>query len=192
MAKIWTADIVSTSFQEIKIASPCHVPIDKMEDRGSCFHCHDCNLNVYHFSNLTNAEIASLLNQNNEKLCIGMFKREDGTVITKDCPLGLKDLGLVYRRSGFFKAASFLILILVSTSFADIFDPLYLGIKNKIEGTIVHQSDDDSNQCNSFYDDYSDSCTSITHPKVVSNYVGQRNEASFMGMRSNSRKSSIK
>lgn len=126
MSKKWTADNVHLALKEIKIASPCHVTLDKMEDRGKCFYCNDCKLNVYHFSNLNSAEIAILLNENNEKLCIGMFKREDGTVITKDCPLGLADLGLVYRQGGFLKAASFLILVVIGTGITAVMAEGYL------------------------------------------------------------------
>ncbi|MFA6238063.1 MAG: hypothetical protein WC635_12090 [Bacteriovorax sp.] len=185
MTKKWTAENVHASLQEIKIASPCHVSIEKMEDRGNCFHCHECKLNVYHFSSLTNAEIADLLNQNNEKLCVGMFKREDGTVITKDCPLGLADLGFVYRRSGLLKAASFLMFLLLSTSFASVFDPLYLSLMNKINGVQVVVSEDDPNQCLSYNDQFYESCTSITHPKVVEGYLQGRgvSSANFMGKR---------
>lgn len=120
MAKKWNSNNVNLAMAEIKIASPCNVPLSEMEDRGNCFHCNSCKLNVYHFSNLTNAEIADLLNENNEKLCIGIFRREDGTMITKDCPLGLRDVGFIYRKRGLIKALAFLFLALVATAYSGI------------------------------------------------------------------------
>lgn len=114
MNKKWNSDNVHLALSKVKIASPCKVPLSEMEDQGNCFHCKSCDLNVYQFSKLTNSEIADLLNENNEKLCVGIFRREDGTIITKDCPLGLRDVGFIYRRSGLIKAIAFVLIIMMA------------------------------------------------------------------------------
>lgn len=117
MNKKWNSDNVHQALSKVKIASPCKVPLSEMEDRGNCFHCKSCDLNVYQFSKLTNSEIADLMNDNNEKLCIGIFRREDGTIITKDCPLGLRDVGFIYRKSGLIKAIAFVLIILMGLAY---------------------------------------------------------------------------
>lgn len=51
-------------------------------------HCDQCNLNVYNFAELTRAEIEELVATREGSLCARLYKRADGTLITKDCPVG--------------------------------------------------------------------------------------------------------
>src|SRR5262249_52164023 len=47
---------------------------------------------VYNFSDLTTAEIKSLLLETNGGICGRLHRRADGTIITRDCPVGLQAL----------------------------------------------------------------------------------------------------
>src|SRR5262249_51221624 len=55
-------------------------------------HCAMCKLNVYNLSDMTRAEAEKLLSDHEgAKLpCVNYYQRKDGTIITKDCPVGLE------------------------------------------------------------------------------------------------------
>jgi hypothetical protein len=50
--------------------------------------CSECNLHVYNFAELTRDEAEALVNsQAGQRLCGRVFRRPDGTIITRDCSL---------------------------------------------------------------------------------------------------------
>jgi hypothetical protein len=59
-------------------------------------HCAKCQLNVYNVSELTEAEVAALFQKTEGKVCGRVYRRADGTVLTKDCPTGV---ALLRRRA---------------------------------------------------------------------------------------------
>jgi hypothetical protein len=79
-------------------------------------HCHSCQLNIYNISTLTGAEAENLIATHEGKLCIRLHRRADGTVITKDCPVGLR--ALRKRVAGIASAAFATVLGLVSVGLA--------------------------------------------------------------------------
>jgi hypothetical protein len=52
--------------------------------------CGACNLNVYNLSGMTRSEAESLIARNEGRLCVRFYRRFDGSIITKDCPVGLR------------------------------------------------------------------------------------------------------
>jgi hypothetical protein len=50
--------------------------------------CGDCKLNVYNLSGMTKTEAENLLMYSEGRLCARFFRRADGTILTKDCPVG--------------------------------------------------------------------------------------------------------
>ncbi len=74
----------------IKIASPCTADWDAMTGDDRVRHCAECKLNVYNLSAITADEAAALIQSAEGRLCVNLFKRADGTVITADCPVGLR------------------------------------------------------------------------------------------------------
>lgn len=50
--------------------------------------CGDCTLNVYNLSGMTKYDAENLLRLSEGRLCVRYFERPDGTVLTKDCPVG--------------------------------------------------------------------------------------------------------
>ncbi|MGI8640825.1 MAG: hypothetical protein ACR2MG_12880 [Pyrinomonadaceae bacterium] len=74
----------------IKIASPCLADWDAMIGNERQRHCGDCKLNVYNLSEMTRREAENFLLQAEGRVCVRYFKRADGTVLTKDCPVGWK------------------------------------------------------------------------------------------------------
>lgn len=74
----------------IRVASPCSADWEQMSGDNRIRRCHACNLNIYNFSEFSEAEIRELLASRKERLCGRLFQRHDGTVITQNCPVGLK------------------------------------------------------------------------------------------------------
>lgn len=72
----------------IKIASPCHVPWGTMNGDERVRHCGSCEMNVFNVSNMTADDAEKLFRTHEGRLCIRLYRRADGTVITKDCPVG--------------------------------------------------------------------------------------------------------
>ena len=72
----------------IKIASPCAADWDKMYGNERQRHCSDCKLNVYNLSEMTQIEAENFLINAEGRFCLQVYRRQDGTVLTKDCPVG--------------------------------------------------------------------------------------------------------
>jgi hypothetical protein len=54
--------------------------------------CGQCSLNVYNLSAMTGSEAEQLISQAEGRLCVRYYRRVDGTVLTKNCPVGLRAL----------------------------------------------------------------------------------------------------
>ncbi len=81
----------STSLiDNLKIASPCPVKWEEMQGDARTRFCRQCNLNVYNLSAMTRQEATAVVAQTEGRVCVKYFQRQDGTVITADCPVGLK------------------------------------------------------------------------------------------------------
>jgi hypothetical protein len=76
----------------MRVASPCGVSWETMEGDARVRFCRLCSLNVYDISNMTRAEVEALVLKTEGRLCGRMTRRADGTVLTKDCPVGLRAL----------------------------------------------------------------------------------------------------
>lgn len=72
--------------EQIRIASPCKVSWDSMEGTERTRHCGQCKLNVYNISEMSRGDAEDLIRQKEGRLCVRLFRRHDGTVLTRDCP----------------------------------------------------------------------------------------------------------
>jgi hypothetical protein len=66
----------------IKVASPCSVPWGSMTGDDRSRHCGQCSLTVFNIAELTAAETERLIREREGRLCIRLYRRADGTVIT--------------------------------------------------------------------------------------------------------------
>jgi len=73
---------------ELRVASPCGEDWEKMTGDARVRFCARCEKSVYNISELSRAEAEALLAEHESSLCIRMYKRADGTLITNDCPVG--------------------------------------------------------------------------------------------------------
>jgi hypothetical protein len=54
--------------------------------------CDHCQLNVYNISELSRVEAEALIASTEGRICARLYRRADGSVLTKDCPVGLRAL----------------------------------------------------------------------------------------------------
>lgn len=72
----------------IRVASPCPANWNEMYGNERKRFCAECKLNVYNLSGMTRDEAENLLIASEGQVCVRFFRRADGTVLTKDCPVG--------------------------------------------------------------------------------------------------------
>jgi len=85
--------------KNLRVASPCHIGWERMSGDERVRFCDSCKLNVYNFSEMTPGEIESLLVKTEGRICGRMYRRTDGTILTRDCPVGLRALRRRLSRS---------------------------------------------------------------------------------------------
>jgi len=81
-----------TNIDRLRIATPCPISWDQMTGDNRVRHCDHCQLNVYNISELSPIEAEALIASTEGRLCARLFRRADGTILTKDCPVGLRAL----------------------------------------------------------------------------------------------------
>lgn len=74
----------------IQIASPCNASWDDMEGDDQIRFCRHCHLNVYNFAWMSRREAAALVRGMEDRLCVRFYRRHDGTLLTSDCPVGVR------------------------------------------------------------------------------------------------------
>jgi hypothetical protein len=75
----------------ISIASPCTADWNQMAGDARRRFCAQCKLHVHDLSGMTAAEATALLRTAAQgRVCVRLFRRADGTVLTRDCPVGLR------------------------------------------------------------------------------------------------------
>lgn len=73
----------------IRVATPCTADWTKMTGDDRMRACADCNKNVYNLSDMTRDEAEALIVQKEGRLCVRYFQRKDGTILLKDCAIGV-------------------------------------------------------------------------------------------------------
>lgn len=73
----------------ITIAAPCPASWDEMDGDERVRFCSLCQQSVYDVSAMTRAEATALIERMTGRLCLRMFRRSDGRVMTRDCPVGV-------------------------------------------------------------------------------------------------------
>jgi hypothetical protein len=78
-------------------------------------YCPECKLNVFNFSEMSDGEIASIVSRRDGRLCARFYQRSDGTMLTRNCPVGLR---AVVRRVLSFASAALAAAISIGPAFA--------------------------------------------------------------------------
>jgi hypothetical protein len=92
----------AVSLEVIDIARPCPADWEEMRGDDQVRFCKHCSLNVYNLSAMTRAAAEQLVAEREGRLCIRMYRRLDGTVVTADCEGAIK---LAAKRIGRFAKA---------------------------------------------------------------------------------------
>jgi hypothetical protein len=74
----------------VYIAKPCDARWEDMQGSDRVRFCSLCSKNVYNTADMTTSEAELFLKEHGNSACIGIFRRNDGTVIVDDCPVGLR------------------------------------------------------------------------------------------------------
>jgi len=78
------------TLDHVRIAAPCKADWDQMIGNERVRFCSQCSLNVYNLSGMARTEAESLLARTEGRLCVRFYRRSDGSIITRDCPVGLR------------------------------------------------------------------------------------------------------
>jgi hypothetical protein len=79
-----------TVLNNLRIASPCPATWEAMRGDDRVRFCDSCSKHVYNVSDLTADEAVALIQKADGHSCVRLFRRKDGTVLTADCPVGIR------------------------------------------------------------------------------------------------------
>lgn len=83
----------------IRIATPCSADWDSMDGDERKRFCQACKLNVYNVAELSPKEVGDLLSTSRGgRVCMQIYRRRDGTVITRDCPVAVQRVKKAFKR----------------------------------------------------------------------------------------------
>jgi hypothetical protein len=80
---------------QLRVAKPCSALWSEMSGDDQRRFCASCKKNVYNVAGMTEREVRDLIAQSEVMPCLRLARRTDGTVITRDCPVGVR--GMVRR-----------------------------------------------------------------------------------------------
>lgn len=80
---------------QVRVASPCPAQWDDMPGDDRARHCAMCDLDVFDLSSMARAEAEAFLSARlggagARPVCARFYRRADGTILTRDCPVGLR------------------------------------------------------------------------------------------------------
>jgi hypothetical protein len=78
------------TLDDIRVATPCHQSWDGMRGNGRVRRCDRCEKQVFNLSNMPRADAEALLEDHVDGLCVRFYRRFDGTILTADCPVGVR------------------------------------------------------------------------------------------------------
>lgn len=123
----------------MRVASPCQVSWEQMTGDDRVRFCAECRLNVYNFAELTRTEAEELLHTAEGRICGRLYRRSDGTVITKDCPVGVR---AARRRVAKVATAAFAAVVsLCSAAFGQKQSDKDKGCRQQVTITTKHGTD---------------------------------------------------
>jgi hypothetical protein len=92
-SEVTTMSRFTNTLARVRVAAPCKADWDEMRGGDRVRFCHRCSLNVYNLSEMTRREAERLVTRTEgERLCVRFYRRKDGTVLTRPCPVGLRAL----------------------------------------------------------------------------------------------------
>lgn len=87
--------------KQARIASPCSANWDEMPGDEKMRLCGQCNKHVLNAIEMTDEEVLQAFARiaAGQRVCMQLYRRADGTFLTKDCPVGFKKLQAQARKA---------------------------------------------------------------------------------------------
>src|SRR5262249_59161153 len=79
-----------TVLDQVEVAAPCHASWDRMTGDETVRFCEHCLRNVYNLSAMSRKEAEAFVRGVEGRACIRFYRRRDGTLLTDNCPVGLR------------------------------------------------------------------------------------------------------
>jgi hypothetical protein len=106
--------------EDVSIASPCDVSWSDMAGDTDTRYCGKCEKYVHNLSMMSRPEAEAVLAAAaGGDLCVRLYRRTDGTVLTDDCPVGVRRRRFWRRTSGV-AAAGLLVAALGALAYANL------------------------------------------------------------------------
>jgi hypothetical protein len=80
----------TSPLEGVRVAAPCPADWDKMVGDERMRYCGQCSLHVYNLSGMTKREAEGLVANAEGRLCVRYYRRADGSILTRNCPVGLR------------------------------------------------------------------------------------------------------
>lgn len=80
----------NSPLDNVRVAVPCSSDWNQMVGDERVRFCARCSLNVYNLSSMTRREAETLIAGAEGRLCVRYYRRRDGTILTRNCPVGLR------------------------------------------------------------------------------------------------------
>ena len=85
-------ELARQTVQNVVIKSPCSVGWETMDGDDKVRFCRQCKLNVYNISSMSEGEAAALITRPEGRPCVFLRRREDGIVVSDNCPVALRSV----------------------------------------------------------------------------------------------------
>jgi hypothetical protein len=116
----------------VKVAAPCTADWEKMAGDERMRYCDRCSLHVYNLSGMTRREAEGLVTGTEGRLCVRFYRRADGTILTRNCPVGL---GALKRRAAHVATATLTAVLGFFTALG-----LNFGLDHALSPSIMEES----------------------------------------------------
>ena len=80
----------TTPLDHLRVAAPCPADWERMSGNERVRFCGECQLNVYNLSGMSRREAEALITSTEGRLCVRFYRRADGKILTRNCPVGLR------------------------------------------------------------------------------------------------------
>ncbi|HEV2864728.1 MAG TPA: hypothetical protein VGX48_27260 [Pyrinomonadaceae bacterium] len=80
----------TSPLDHVRVAAPCPADWDRMVGDDRARFCNQCSLHVYNLSGMTRREAETFVSNAEGRVCVRYYRRRDGTILTKNCPVGLR------------------------------------------------------------------------------------------------------
>ncbi|MCA9256868.1 MAG: hypothetical protein KDA33_14565 [Phycisphaerales bacterium] len=101
--------------ENARVASPCNVPWSSMKGDDRVRFCGVCEKQVFNLIGMSDDDVTALIIEKQGKLCVQAYQRPDGTLLTSDCPVGLRAARKKLARAVAALAACFGMLLTATT-----------------------------------------------------------------------------